>query len=98
LVPARTCAPPVTWSAPLPLMAPKYWFPLDALVMVSVLLPSVTMPLLSPARPTIDAPDVVPEMSNVAAAPAPTVTRTDCAIEPVPVSASAPPLTVVAPV
>ena len=64
---------------------------------VSVWVPSVTLLLATPLSVLMVAPAVVPAMLNVPAAAA-TFTWLDAAMLPVPLSASVPPLIVVAPV
>ncbi len=64
---------------------------LAALLIVRVRLPSVTAPL--PVNPVTDAPAVAPEISNVPLS----TTTLEAATLPLPVSASVPPLIVVAP-
>ena len=76
---------PVSWMTPLKVVL--------ALESVSVLLPKATVP--APDKVTIDAPEVVPEISNVPLA----ATLDDDAIAPEVLSAKvAPLLTIVAPV
>ena len=82
--------PPVRVTPPLPPIAPEK--AVEALVRVSVCAPRATLP--EPDRVLIEAPDVVPEISKMPLS----VTPLDEAILPVPVSASVPPLIVVAPV
>ena len=91
MVPLRVSFPPVMTRPPAPSIAPSKV--VEALVRVRYLLPRVTRPL--PERVTIDAPRLVPEMSNVPLS----TTSDDWAIDPVPVRiSSAPALVVVRPV
>ena len=84
-------------SPPPPLMVPlKLVFPAPA-VIVRVCEPRFTLLLAAPVSVVIEAPAVVPEISNVAAAVV-RPTPLDAAMLPVPVKASVPASIVVAPV
>ena len=85
-----TSEPPV--PAPMP---PSWMTPLknEPLVMVSVLLPRLTMPVLPPPNSAlIEAPELVCEISNVPAPPM--VTEAELAIEPLPFRASVAPASI----
>ena len=68
MTPLIFCTPPEIVRPPLPLMTPAKIFPELPAVLVSVWLPSVTMPSVAPNRLVTEVPAFVAEMSKVAIA------------------------------